>query len=384
MDQERNDSVIRFLHTADWQLGMTRHFFSAGVQERYSQARFDAIRRLGQIARSEDCAFLLVAGDAFESNQVDRRTVSRACEALKDVPVPVYILPANHDPLHAASVYHCSTFVDQKPDQVTILEDTSPHDVANGVELVGAPWMSRKPVVNPLEALLDTLPPGTGKIRLVAGHGIVDTFTPDKDAPGIIAVNKLEQALSEGKADYIALGDRHSVTQLGSSKRIWYSGTPESTDFREDKSGYALIVELEDGQVATREVRVGKWEFIEIQQVDLNHAGDVSGLHRTLQALENKERTVVRLRLHGGLTLSLRVELQKHLEAAHDLFAGFDVRDKNLVMVPEDADFADLGFSGFADKTVARLREQIEAGGPGAGEARDALLLLHRLVRGAA
>lgn len=29
--------MIRFLHTADWQLGMTRHFFSDGVQEKYSQ-----------------------------------------------------------------------------------------------------------------------------------------------------------------------------------------------------------------------------------------------------------------------------------------------------------------------------------------------------------
>ncbi len=376
--------MIRFLHTADWQLGMTRHFFSAGVQERYSQARFDAVRNLGRIAVEEDCAFMLVCGDAFESNQVDRRTVSRACEALKDVPVPVYILPANHDPFNAASVYQSSTFAAQKPDHVTVLDDSGPREVAAGVEIVAAPWMAKKSVLNPLEALLDRLPPATGKIRLVAGHGIVDRFTPDKDAPGVLPLDKLELALREGKADFIALGDRHSVTKLSPSNRIWYSGTPESTDFREDKSGYALVVELENERVAAREVRVGKWDFIEMQQVDLNHADDVSSLRQTLQALGNKERTVMRLRLYGGLPLSLRVELQKHLEAAGDLFAGFDVRDDHLVMVPEDADFADLGFTGFADKTVARLREQIEAGGPEAGEARDALLLLLRLARGAA
>jgi hypothetical protein len=33
---------LRFLHTSDWQLGMTRHFLSEGAQEKYSQARFDA------------------------------------------------------------------------------------------------------------------------------------------------------------------------------------------------------------------------------------------------------------------------------------------------------------------------------------------------------
>ncbi|MCZ6549750.1 MAG: hypothetical protein O6837_16775 [Deltaproteobacteria bacterium] len=74
--------MTRFLHTGDWQLGMTRHFFSEGVQERFAQSRFDAIRELGRIAKEEDCRFMVVCGDVFESNLVDRKTVSRALEAL--------------------------------------------------------------------------------------------------------------------------------------------------------------------------------------------------------------------------------------------------------------------------------------------------------------
>jgi len=31
MGMERNNCVTRFLHTSDWQLGMTRHFLSGGV-----------------------------------------------------------------------------------------------------------------------------------------------------------------------------------------------------------------------------------------------------------------------------------------------------------------------------------------------------------------
>ena len=107
---KRHEQMIRFLHTSDWQLGMTRHFFSEGVQERFAQSRFDAIRKLGRIAGEEDCRFMVVCGDVFESNLVDRKTVSRALEALKDVSVPVYLLPGNHDPLNAASVYRSTTF----------------------------------------------------------------------------------------------------------------------------------------------------------------------------------------------------------------------------------------------------------------------------------
>ena len=79
---ERNEHVIRFLHTGDWQLGMTRHFFSEGVQERFTQSRFDTTRELGRIAEEEDCRFMVVCVDVFESNLVDRKTVSRVLEAL--------------------------------------------------------------------------------------------------------------------------------------------------------------------------------------------------------------------------------------------------------------------------------------------------------------
>ena len=74
--------MIRFLHTGDWQLGMTRHFFSVGIQERFAQSRLDTIRELGRIAEEEDCRFMVVRGDVFESNLVDRKIVSHAIEAL--------------------------------------------------------------------------------------------------------------------------------------------------------------------------------------------------------------------------------------------------------------------------------------------------------------
>src|SRR5208283_1848930 len=122
--------MVRFLHTSDWQLGMTRHFLTEGAQERYNQSRFDAIRTMGRIAKDEKCRFMLVCGDAFESNQVDRKTVARALEALKDVPVPVFILPGNHDPLNAASVYRSSTFVERKPLHVQVIETAAPIKVA--------------------------------------------------------------------------------------------------------------------------------------------------------------------------------------------------------------------------------------------------------------
>jgi len=372
---------FRFLHTSDWQLGMTRHFLSEGAQERYCQARFDAIRALGRIAAEEDCRFMLVCGDAFESNQVDRKTVARAMEALKDVTVPVYLLPGNHDPLNAASVYRSSTFIERKPDHVHVIENANPIPVADGLEIVGAPWMSKRPAANPILEVLNALPPAEGVKRICAGHGAVDLLTPDSDAFGIIEVAAMERALNEGKIHFVALGDRHSVTKVGAGGRIWYSGTPESTDFAETDSGSALIVEVGEDQVAVRVVEVGQWRFVERVRVDVNTPDDVESLRQWLELVENKERTVVRLHLIGSLSLSSHALLHSHLEAAADLFGALDGREDGLVVTPDDSDFADLGFSGFAGQTTERLRSKIAEGGDEAAVARAALSLLLRLAR---
>ena len=300
--------MIRFLHTSDWQLGMTRRFLSEEAQARYTQARFDAIRTMGRIAKEKQCQCILVCGDSFESNQVDRKTVARAIEALKEVTVPVYLLPSNHDPLNAASVYRSSTFVEKKPAHVYIIENTMPIQVGNGFELVGAPWLSKRPNGNPIVDLLNALPPA-GSIKRICvghGHGIIDIFTPDKEAENVIALSKLEAAISEGNVHFIALGDRHSLSKVGSGDRIWYSGTPESTDFREDHSGFCQIVNMDGADVTTEEVKIGQWSFIE-ELVDLNTEADVESLRKKLEDIPNRERAIVKLVLKGSLTLSLQI-----------------------------------------------------------------------------
>ena len=372
----------RFLHTSDWQLGMTRHFLSEGAQERYSQARFDAIRTLGRIAKEERCQFILVCGDAFESNQVNRKTVARALEAVKDVPVPIYLLPGNHDPLNAASVYRSSTFIERKSANVHVIESVNPIQVADGLEIVGAPWTSNRPVANPIEEVLIALTPASGIIRICAGHGAVDLLTPDRESAGVIEVAALERAIAEGKIHFVALGDRHSLTKVGDSERVWYSGTPESTDFSEARSGFALVDDVGDGHVATKEVQIGQWQFVERGRVDLNTADDVEALRQWLENVKNKERTVVRLHLVGSVSLSLHGLLENLLLAAEDVFGAIEAREDDLLVLPDDADFADLGFSGFANGTVERLRNKIVEGGEDDSVARHALMLLLRLAGG--
>jgi hypothetical protein len=107
----------------------------------------------------------------------------------------------------------------------------------------------------------------------------------------------------------------------------------------------------------------------------------VEAFRKSLEEIDNKERAILRLNVFGSLTLTLSSVLQSHILAAKDVFGAFDVRADHLLVMPDDTDFASIGFSGFADETVKRLRSKISEGGDESTVARDALMLMLRLSR---
>jgi DNA repair exonuclease SbcCD nuclease subunit len=361
---------------------MTRYLFWEGAQERFNQARFDAIRSLGKIAAESSCQFVVVCGDAFESNQVDRKTVARALEALKEVPVPVWILPGNHDPLNEASVYSSKSFVQGKPANVNVISDAAPIQVDHNVELVGAPWLSKRMPVNPFYEATKSLEPLPGVTRIVLAHGIVDLFTPKKDDPAVLTADSLERVVEDGKVSFVALGDRHSRTKIGAGDRIWYSGTPEVTDFGEGETGYVQIVELDGDRVVATPALVGQWRFVEKDRIDINCSEDIEALRSMLESIERKEQTVLRLNLVGSISLTQEAILQQFLSTIGDVFASFQISDDELLVLPDDADFSGLDLSGFAEATVRQMREKMIGEGMQKRTARDALALLVRLRSG--
>jgi DNA repair exonuclease SbcCD nuclease subunit len=371
--------TIRFIHTADWQLGMTRRYLSGEAQARFTQARVDAIRRIGVVAKEEGAAFIVVAGDVFETNQVEPKTVRRTLEALIEVSVPVYLLPGNHDPLDAASVYRSPTFLSKKPDSVIVLDDSVPRTPIAGIEVIGAPWMSKQALHDPVESVVAGLDPSPEILRVLVAHGAVRD--PLNGGPAAIDVDKAEAAIADKRISYLALGDRHSTTSLGTSGRIYYSGSPEPTAYDEVDSGNVLVVELSsDGECTVRSRRVASWRFV-VNDVALDSQSDVHTLGRWLDAQPDKSNSVVRLTLTGTISLSVSSELQGVLERHRDLFAAVEwTNESDLLVRPDDDDFSDMALTGFAAEAVGDLRATASGLGPQAQVANDALALLVRLA----
>lgn len=362
--------MVRFLHTADWQVGMTRRFLSAEAQARFSQSRVDVIRRLGRVAQDQGCDFVVVCGDVFESNQLTPQTVRRALEAMREVPVPVYLLPGNHDPLDAMSVLTSPVFREEAPPHVHVLTETGLHEVAPGVELVAAPWRSKHPgrdlVGEALTGLGQGSAPPVGTVRIVVGHGAVDELDPDRRNPATIATGPLRSALEEGRIHYVALGDRHSRTQVAGTPAIHYPGAPEPTAWREEAPGDVLVVDVEPGTGArVTPHHVGTWSF-HLVGAHLGSDDDLDELDARLSALPDKDRAVVRLVLSGELTVAQHARLDELCARHRDTLAALDqwARHTDLAVLDDDADWADLGLGGFLASAVEEIRAFARPVGP--------------------
>jgi DNA repair exonuclease SbcCD nuclease subunit len=363
---------------------MKRRFLCEDAQARFDEARFEAVRRIGEIAAAEDCELVVVCGDVFESNAVDRRSVARALEALSHCPVPVYLLPGNHDPLDGASVYRSRGFLEGAPSQVHVLDDARPRRVRPGLELVGMPWASKRPGRDLVAETCAALEPARGVVRIGIAHGCVDALSPDRDDPARIALAAAEAALADGRLHFLALGDRHSRTRVGETDRIHYAGAPEPTDWNEVAPGFVNVVDVDERSVEVDARPVARWRFERRRGVPLSSPADLEAFEAWLAALPEKGRCILRLDFEGSLDLRGLAQLEAILERARDVFACVDVwePDNRLAVLPDAGDFDGLGLAGFAARAVDGLRERAGGHGDDALAARDALALLVRLAAG--
>ncbi len=253
-----------------------------------------------------------------------------------------------------------------------------------GVEIVAAPWRSKRPTTDLVAEVLAGLP-ADGVTRILVAHGGVDIFDPDPTRPSLISMAAVRAAIERGAVHYVALGDKHSRTRI--DERVWYSGAPEVTNYDdiEPDPGHVLLVDIDEADpgraVSVESRRVGRWRFVTLRY-QLDTSRDVADLDVNLDLMTDKDRTVVRLVLTGTLTVTDRATLDACLDKYARLFGwlGLWERHCDLAVVPVDAEFSEIGIGGFAASAVEELVAAARSDdAEGAQAAQAALALLLRL-----
>ncbi len=396
--------MVRFLHVADLHLGMRVTRFSPEVVGKLQQARFQALQNVRRHAAGFH--FVVIAGDLFDDLHVSREVARRAFELLEDFGPPVLVLPGNHDPLQAGSVWDSPPWREGEPARrVQVLRHRKPFEVLPGVTIFPCPVFAKTSTENPTAWIAKHPRSAAGGIRIGIAHGSV------MDRPNLPADDHpiSPRAPDELQLDYLALGHWHSPKLYADDAgcvRMAYAGVHESMrfpgdapatgwqsysagaardDFIDREPGNALAVSIDHSAAPPQIEPVRVANYIWINRTAEVHSPDELGrLINDVSEQEEKERTLLRLRLTGTLPLTV-VERLGDLRSVLSPYVVGDLDDSQLVVEPTLAEAREALGAGILPRVHDRLQAQIHAGDANAKAiAERALRLLFRHASGGA
>ena len=350
---------VRFIHTADWQIGKVFRLVDDATAGVLRAARLEAISTLGRLALEQAAPIVLVAGDIYDVASAEDRTLGQPIERMRAFPdVNWHLIPGNHDPHQPGGPWE-RVLRRGLPDNVEVHLEPVPVALAGGqAQLLPAPLVRRRALADPT-LWMDQAPTPAGALRIGLAHGSISAFGSDPERqPNVIDPARAERA---GLA-YLALGDWHGLKRIG--PRCWYSGTPEVDDFGVEGGGQALLVEIA-APGALPEVTplaVGRFEWRQ-ESVQIHGLDDVEVVSARLRAPGTElARRLLDLTLEGTLSLAGRTHLAPALDELRAALCWLRVDDERLYLEPSAADLEAIAPGGFV--RVAALRLQALADDP--------------------
>jgi DNA repair exonuclease SbcCD nuclease subunit len=172
-------------------------------------------------ARAAAADVVVLAGDTFDCHRLPASLLERTAAVIAAVPLPVVLLPGNHDPAVADAVYHHPALA-QVPNLhvLGVTHDEAVVLPALGLEIWGRPHRDYSDMI-PFERLR----PRSTRWQLAVAHG---HYVPIPDRTTRLRPSWLigDDELAAAGADYIALGHWNRAVKVG-TVAAYYSGSPE-------------------------------------------------------------------------------------------------------------------------------------------------------------
>ena len=352
--------MIRLLHTADWHLGRRFSSFPEEAQKKLTRARLDAVEKIFELALRNRVDAVLCAGDLFDAPDPPAAWWGGLADRLHryaDAPMPpVILVPGNHDPLVAGSVWARDHALRGRLPRWAHVVDRPDFalPIGDGAVVYAAPCTSTSGQADPA-LTLPARADGDERIRIGCVHG--QTF----DIAGFEFNFPIAKDAGVRRGlDYLAIGDTHAfrdVTPDGPVPTV-YPGSPEPMTFAETEAGFVALVGLfphGGRRPRVERERVGAWTWRErvVQSV-----AELA----TLLSERDLDRVVLRLRLELEVSVAEEGEVDRILgqlggtDVNHGA-VGILVVDRTKlalsVSTPEDFEAA---LPPVLQETVRRLR----------------------------
>jgi DNA repair exonuclease SbcCD nuclease subunit len=371
--------VLRLLHTADWHLGRRFPSFPEDAQKKLSRARLEVVSRILDLARRNSVAAVLCAGDLFDDPSPSADFWEGLAKIFRDHPAPhppVFLVPGNHDPLTAESVWaEAHPFRRLLPAWVHVVDrDDFMYQIGPDAVLYARPCRS-KAGESDLAMALPSREPGDTRIRIGCVHG--STF--DIEGHQTNFPIRRDAGVQRG-LDYLAIGDTHSFRDVTRDLPVptVYPGAPEPTNFDEPGAGNVALVALfrHGSRPRVESEPTAFWRWTDLRCRDMNEL-------RALLTTRDLERHVIRLHLDMTVSLAEESEMERIIrdlegtEAIHGRVGVILVDREGLRRRLGSADAFPEDLPQVLKDTIGRLN--VLAEGPDEGERDRAMRALSHL-----
>jgi DNA repair exonuclease SbcCD nuclease subunit len=377
-DKREEDIVVRLLHTADWHLGKRFPSFSEDQNRRLMQARLAVLDHIVAAAERYSVDAVLCAGDLFDDPVPHRQwweQVAQRWSRSSWNERPVFLLPGNHDPMVAESVWNNRTFRDMLPSWVHVVDRPDfEFRLSEDAVLYAVPCLSKAGQRDPTDSIPERQP-GDERVRIGMVHG--STFDM-KDCQVNFPISK-DAAVRRG-LDYLALGDTHGFRYVPPDRLhppTIYPGAPEPTAFDEvDPGNVAIVMINRQRRAKVERHRVAYWIWEE------RHVESLRELEE-LAARTDLTSRVLRLRVTMKLSAS---ELERAESLLQDL-EGSEARPARVGLLKLDRHGLELETSRIEEdcsdlpEVLQSVVRRLKAEADNPAKRRVAQRALHHLYR---
>lgn len=216
-------NAVKILHCADLHIGAVES--SLGVLALRRQAEtLITFEKIISLAKENDVDLLLIAGDLFNSNNVDTSIINRCFECFEEISnVKIIFAAGNHDPLNAASPF----VTRELPKNVYVLDTTD--SVIEFKDINTRVYGKSFKEVYMQGSTNFSLDTDNSFINLMCIHGEL------RGDLGSDYNSITSEFIKSSGMDYIALGHIHKRSDIGKvgNTFVSYPGCPEGQGFDE-------------------------------------------------------------------------------------------------------------------------------------------------------
>lgn len=323
---------VKILHCADIHIGAAESSLGAIAESRRAETLI-TFEKIIDLAREKNIDILLIAGDLFNSNNIEKSFTDRVFECMASVPdIKIVYAAGNHDPLNADSPFKKYSL----PKNLCIL-DTKDCFVEYGELNTRVYGKSFKEVyMQGVDKF--SLETDSNFINLMCIHGELRSDL-GSDYNSITS-----DFIKNSNMDYIALGHVHKRTDIGKidNTYISYCGCPEGQGFDELGEKGVYIGEVSKGNCNLQFVPLCK-------RMHLAENVDVSGLASSNEIAEQilnnlKEKypenytdNLYKIILTGALDESVTLSLPEITTRLNDSVYFAKLRDKTEIKLDYEA-----------------------------------------------